>query len=39
MVEASKSALSKAQSDLRFQQVTYDRTHTLVVHGVLSQAG
>jgi multidrug efflux pump subunit AcrA (membrane-fusion protein) len=37
MVEASRSALSKAQSDLRFQQVTYDRTHTLVVHGVLSQ--
>jgi multidrug efflux pump subunit AcrA (membrane-fusion protein) len=37
LLAASRNALSKAQSDLRFEQVTYERTHTLVAHGVLSQ--
>ena len=37
LLQQSKDALSKAQSQLQLQQVTYDRVHTLVQHGVLSQ--
>ena len=33
----SKSALSTAISQQNLQQITYDRIHTLVSHGVLSQ--
>jgi multidrug efflux pump subunit AcrA (membrane-fusion protein) len=36
-VQQSKEALSKAHSQERLQQVTYDRVHTLALHGVLSQ--
>ena len=37
LVEVSKSALSTAHSQYALQQATYDRVHTLVLHGVLSQ--
>jgi multidrug efflux pump subunit AcrA (membrane-fusion protein) len=37
LLQQGKDALSKAQSQLQLQQVTYDRVHTLVQHGVLSQ--
>jgi multidrug efflux pump subunit AcrA (membrane-fusion protein) len=37
LVKQSKDALSKAQSQQSLAQVTYDRVHTLVLHGVLSQ--
>jgi len=37
LLQEGKDALSKAQSQLQLQQVTYDRVHTLVQHGVLSQ--
>lgn len=37
LLQQDKDALSKAESQLRFQQVTYERVHTLVLHGVLSQ--
>ena len=37
LLQESKDALGKAQSQLQLQQVTYDRVHTLVQHGVLSQ--
>lgn len=37
LVEVSKDALSTAHSQLQLQQATYDRVHTLVLHGVLSE--
>jgi multidrug efflux pump subunit AcrA (membrane-fusion protein) len=37
LVEVSKNALETAQSQYALQQATYDRVHTLVQHGVLSQ--
>jgi multidrug efflux pump subunit AcrA (membrane-fusion protein) len=37
LVEVSKNALNTAHSQHALQQATYDRVHTLVVHGVLSQ--
>jgi multidrug efflux pump subunit AcrA (membrane-fusion protein) len=37
LLQQDKDALSKAQSQLQLQQVTYKRVHTLVLHGVLSQ--
>jgi multidrug efflux pump subunit AcrA (membrane-fusion protein) len=37
LLQQSKDALSKSESQLHLQQVTYDRVHTLVLHGVLSQ--
>jgi multidrug efflux pump subunit AcrA (membrane-fusion protein) len=37
LLRENKDALSKAESQLQLQQVTYDRVHTLVQHGVLSQ--
>jgi len=36
-VQQSKDALNKARSQQTLEQVTYDRVHTLVLHGVLSQ--
>jgi multidrug efflux pump subunit AcrA (membrane-fusion protein) len=36
-VQQSKDSVSTAQSSLRLQQATYDRVHTLVLHGILSQ--
>jgi multidrug efflux pump subunit AcrA (membrane-fusion protein) len=36
-VQQSKDGLSKAHSQERLAQVTYDRVHTLALHGVLSQ--
>ena len=36
-VQQSKDALNKARSQQALEQVTYDRIHTLVLHGVLSQ--
>lgn len=36
-VQQSKDALNKARSQQALEQVTYDRVHTLVRHGVLSQ--
>lgn len=37
LVEVSKTALNTARSQYALQQATYDRVHTLVLHGVLSQ--
>jgi multidrug efflux pump subunit AcrA (membrane-fusion protein) len=37
LLQQNKDTLSKAESQLQLQQVTYDRVHTLVLHGVLSQ--
>jgi multidrug efflux pump subunit AcrA (membrane-fusion protein) len=37
VVQQSKDTLSKAHSQERLAQVTYDRVHTLALHGVLSQ--
>ena len=37
LVEVSKNALNTAHSQYALQQATYDRVHTLVLHGVLSQ--
>ena len=36
-VQQSKDGVLTAQSSLRLQQATYDRVHTLVLHGILSQ--
>jgi multidrug efflux pump subunit AcrA (membrane-fusion protein) len=36
-VQQSKDGAASAQSSLRLQQATYDRVHTLVLHGILSQ--
>jgi multidrug efflux pump subunit AcrA (membrane-fusion protein) len=36
-VQQSKDNVLSAQSTLRLQQATYDRVHTLVLHGILSQ--
>ena len=36
-MEVSKDALNTARQPVRLQQATYDRVHTLVQHGVLSQ--
>jgi multidrug efflux pump subunit AcrA (membrane-fusion protein) len=36
-VQQSKDSVLSAQSSLRLQQATYDRVHTLVLHGILSQ--
>jgi multidrug efflux pump subunit AcrA (membrane-fusion protein) len=37
LVEVSKDAINTAHSQHALQQATYDRVHTLVLHGVLSQ--
>ena len=37
LAEVSKNALNTAHSQYALQQATYDRVHTLVLHGVLSQ--
>ena len=37
MLQQSKDGVVTAQAALRLQQVTYDRVHTLVLHGILSQ--
>jgi multidrug efflux pump subunit AcrA (membrane-fusion protein) len=37
LLQQGKDALSKAESQFQLQQVTYERVHTLVLHGVLSQ--
>jgi multidrug efflux pump subunit AcrA (membrane-fusion protein) len=37
LVQQSKDALNRAKSQQNLEQVTYDRIHTLVLHGVLSQ--
>ena len=37
LLQQRKSALSTATSQQSLQQITYDRIHTLVSHGVLSQ--
>jgi multidrug efflux pump subunit AcrA (membrane-fusion protein) len=37
LVDVSKNALNTAHSQYALQQATYDRVHTLVQHGVLSQ--
>ena len=36
-VQQSRDNVLTAQSTLRLQQATYDRVHTLVLHGILSQ--
>jgi multidrug efflux pump subunit AcrA (membrane-fusion protein) len=36
-VQQSRDSVLTAQSSLRLQQATYDRVHTLVLHGILSQ--
>ena len=36
IVQQSRDALAKAKSQKDLQQATYDRVHTLVLHGVLS---
>ena len=36
-VQQSRDSVLTAQSTLRLQQATYDRVHTLVLHGILSQ--
>lgn len=37
LLQASKDALASAKSQLELQQATYNRVHTLALHGVLSQ--
>jgi multidrug efflux pump subunit AcrA (membrane-fusion protein) len=37
MLQQSKDGVATAQTALRLQQVTYDRVHTLVLHGILSK--
>ena len=37
LLQASKDALATAKSHLDLQQATYNRVHTLALHGVLSQ--
>ncbi|MGC2401290.1 MAG: efflux RND transporter periplasmic adaptor subunit [Acidobacteriaceae bacterium] len=37
MLQQSKDGVATAQAALRLQQATYDRVHTLVLHGILSQ--
>ena len=37
LLREDTDALSKAESQFQLQQVTYERVHTLVLHGVLSQ--
>jgi multidrug efflux pump subunit AcrA (membrane-fusion protein) len=37
MVQQSKDGVATAQAALRLQQVTYDRVHPLVLHGILSK--
>jgi multidrug efflux pump subunit AcrA (membrane-fusion protein) len=37
MLQQSKDGIVTAQAALRLQQATYDRVHTLVLHGILSQ--
>jgi multidrug efflux pump subunit AcrA (membrane-fusion protein) len=37
LVQQDKDTLNKTESQLQLQQVTYERVHTLVLHGVLSQ--
>ena len=37
LLQQSKDALNKARSQATLEQVTYDRIHTLVLHGILSQ--
>ena len=36
-VQQSRDSVLTAQSTLRLQQATYDRVHTLVLHGILSK--
>jgi RND family efflux transporter MFP subunit len=37
LLQSARDALSKAQATLNLQQVNYQRTHTLVQHGILPQ--
>jgi multidrug efflux pump subunit AcrA (membrane-fusion protein) len=37
VVQQSKAGVATAQAALRLQQVTYDRVHPLVLHGILSK--
>jgi multidrug efflux pump subunit AcrA (membrane-fusion protein) len=37
LLQSARDALSKAQAMLNLQQVNYERTHTLVEHGILPQ--
>ena len=37
LLQQSENALNKARTQEELQKVTYDRVHTLVLHGVLSQ--
>ena len=37
MLQQSKDGVVTAQAALRLQQATYDRVHTLVLHGILSR--
>ena len=37
MLQQSKDGVLTAQAPLRLQQATYDRVHTLVLHGILSK--
>jgi multidrug efflux pump subunit AcrA (membrane-fusion protein) len=37
MLQQTKDGVVTAQAALRLQQATYDRVHTLVLHGILSQ--
>ena len=37
MLQQSKDGVVSAQATLRLQQLTYDRVHTLVLHGILSR--
>jgi multidrug efflux pump subunit AcrA (membrane-fusion protein) len=37
LLQESENALNKARSQENLEKVTYDRVHTLVLHGVLSQ--
>jgi len=37
LLQSARDALNKAQATLNLQQVNYQRTHTLVQHGVLPQ--
>ena len=37
LLQQSKDGVVTAQAALRLQQVTYDRVHTLVLHGILSK--
>ena len=39
LVQQSSAGVESAQAAVHLQQATYNRVHTLVLHGILSQAG